>query len=129
MLIGDHTCLLVTKMMMGMITIPPGWTFFSFIHLIFHLIMSRYNDSTLTITIVFSRWTFYSFIHVAGILLMWDKAWVWDITQCWSTSNMDIKSSSLTSSIQNHQKTLSSSLNNSCVDVTLGQVGLPKPPH
>merc|ERR1719397_1428744 len=29
------------------------------------------------------RWTFYTFIHIAGIALMWDKAWVWDITQCW----------------------------------------------
>jgi len=29
------------------------------------------------------RWTFYSFVHVAGLVIMWDKGWVWDITQCW----------------------------------------------
>ena len=33
--------------------------------------------------LVILSWTFYTFIHIVGIALMWGKAWVWDITQCW----------------------------------------------
>lgn len=29
------------------------------------------------------RWTFYFFIHIAGVCLMWKKAWLWEVTYCW----------------------------------------------
>ena len=76
-----------------------------------------------------SRWTFYSFIHVTGILLMWDKAWVWDITQCWSTSKHGYKIVIINIINTKSPENFIIIINNSCVDVTLGQVGLPKPPH
>ena len=62
------------------------------------------------------RWTFYTFIHMAGIALMWDKAWVWDITQCWSNTNL-FHIFHCASSTSNH------------LWLFPVQVGLPKPSH